>query len=217
MYQKKKTASFILSLLLVIFFAFGFSCCGLLSNDGSSGSETPPAPTVTVTLSKSELSIVNGQSATLTATVENTEETVEWTTEDDTKVRLEANGNSVTVVALAEGETTVTATVAGESASCEITITPAVKVILSQSKISIVKGLTATLAATVENTEETIVWTTEDNATVRIETNGNTVTVVALAEGETTVTATVAGVSISCEITVTSGDNIGEIPDEWKD
>ena len=118
---------------------------------------------------------------------------------------------------MAEGETTVTATVAGESASCEITITPAVKVILSQSKISIVKGLTATLAATVENTEETIVWTTEDNATVRIETNGNTVTVVALAEGETTVTATVAGVSISCEITVTSGDNIGEIPDEWKD
>ena len=82
MFAKRKFTGFIISLLLIVFVAFGFVSCKPTAKDSSTGTD------VVVTLSQNELSMAHLESATLTATVEGSENTVEWTAEDDTKIRL---------------------------------------------------------------------------------------------------------------------------------
>lgn len=75
-------------------------------------------------------------------------------------------------------------------------------VTLSETQLSLIKGATHTLTATVlpdDASDQTIVWTSSDEAVVTVD--GGVVT--ALAEGEASVTAECGGVAQSCEVTVT--------------
>ena len=80
-------------------------------------------PVDSVSLDKTELSLIEGGSETLTATVapgNATDKTVNWSSGDATIATVEQNGK---VTAVKEGHTTVTATAGGKSASCTVTVT----------------------------------------------------------------------------------------------
>lgn len=74
-----------------------------------------------VELNKTELTIYEGRSERLEATIkpEGTEAEIEWTTENTAVATVSEDG---TVSAAAAGSTTVTASAAGKSASCEVTV-----------------------------------------------------------------------------------------------
>lgn len=75
---------------------------------------------VTISLDKSSLQLEEWQSATLTATKTGTAQTVIWTSSDDEI----ASVNEVGVVhANKKGDATITASVAGKSATCAVTVT----------------------------------------------------------------------------------------------
>ena len=74
-----------------------------------------------VELNKTELTIYEGRSERLEATIkpEGAEAEIEWTTENAAVATVSEDG---TVSAAAAGSTTVTASAAGKSASCEVTV-----------------------------------------------------------------------------------------------
>ena len=174
MFAKRKFTGFIISLLLIVFVAFGFVSCKPTAKDSSTGTD------VVVTLSQNELSMAHLESATLTATVEGSENTVEWTAEDDTKIRLVEDGNTVTLLATAEGETSVTATVDGASASCVITITRASEVpvlIGVESSVAVLAAETLTLTPSVSFkgsvvSEATFTYTSDKASVVSVSEQG---------------------------------------------
>lgn len=89
---------------------------------------TPKWTELAITLSQSSLSIVQGGTATLTATVTPAtapDKTVTWSTSDSAIATID-NG---TVIAVAPGTATITAAVDGKSASCTVTVTAAGMVI----------------------------------------------------------------------------------------
>ena len=171
----------------------GLAACG----DGTVAVES-------VTLDQNTLSLEVGKTETLTATVapdDATDKTVTWTT-DNAEVATVANG---TVTAVAVGETVITATAGDKTATCSVTVTPAVVaadgITLNVSALSLEVGKTETLTATVapdNATDKTVTWTT-DNAEVATVANG---TVTAVAVGETVITAKTGDKSATCSIVV---------------
>ncbi len=108
-------------------------------------------PTTGVTLSKDTLALVNGNSGTLTATVEPSEasQSVTWASSNTAVATVDENG---TVTAVGAGEATITATAAvaaegGEkpSASCTVTVMePTYTVTLNPNEGTIADGKTVT-------------------------------------------------------------------------
>ncbi|HJA94989.1 MAG TPA: Ig-like domain-containing protein [Firmicutes bacterium] len=171
----------------------GLAACG----DGTVAVES-------VTLDQNTLSLEVGKTETLTATVtpdNATDKTVTWTT-DDAEVATVENG---TVTAVAVGEAVITATAGDKTATCSVTVTPAVVaadgITLNVSALSLEVGKTGTLTATVtpdNATDKTVTWTT-DNAEVATVENG---TVTAVAVGETVITAKAGDKTATCSIVV---------------
>ena len=108
-------------------------------------------PTTGVTLDKTTLALVNGNSGTLTATVEPSEasQSVTWASSNTAVATVDENG---TVTAVGAGEATITATAAvaaegGEkpSASCTVTVMePTYTVTLNPNEGTIADGKTVT-------------------------------------------------------------------------
>lgn len=171
----------------------GLAACG----DGTVAVES-------VTLDQNTLSLEVGKTETLTATVapdDATDKTVKWTT-DDAEVATVEDG---TVTAVAVGEAVITATAGDKTATCSVTVTPAVVaadgITLNVSALSLEVGETGTLTATVtpdNATDKTVTWTT-DNAEVATVENG---TVTAVAVGEAVITAKAGDKSATCSVVV---------------
>ncbi|MCD8209093.1 MAG: pectinesterase family protein, partial [Bacteroidales bacterium] len=79
-----------------------------------------------VTLDRTSLSLYVDETDYLTATVEMTigdfEGTYEWSTSDETIVRVEGSGNGATVIAVNEGTATIIVTAGEKSAVCVVTV-----------------------------------------------------------------------------------------------
>jgi len=159
-----------------------------------------------VTLSKTELSLVKGATATLTATVapsDATNKKITWSS-TNTSVATVENG---TVTAVFAGNATITVTTedGNHTATCEVTVTvPVTGVTLSQTELSLVKGATATLSATVvpaDATNKKVTWSSTNTAVATVE-NG---TVTAVSGGNATITVTTedGNHTATCEVTVT--------------
>lgn len=169
---------------------------------------TPEVVAESVTLSQTSLTLKEGETAALTATVKPdnaVDKTVTWST-DNEAVATVADG---TVTAKAEGTATITvSTVNGKTADCTVTVKKNIVnptgISLSQTALSLKAGQTAVLTATVapENaTDKTVTWSS-DNTNVATVANG---TVTAIANGTATVTAsTVNGKTATCTVTVTT-------------
>ena len=157
-----------------------------------------------VSLDKTEISLEEGEEATLIATVnpENaTDKTVTWKTSDASKATVE-DGK---VKAIQEGETTITATAGEKSASCKVTITKKVIAVefitLNKTELTLVKGESETLVATVkpdDATDKNVTWSSS-NADVAIVENGK---VTALGGGTATIEAKAGNKKAVCEVVV---------------
>ena len=156
-----------------------------------------------VTLDKTSLSLTEGETATLTATVKPanaTDKVVKWSS-SDTDI-LTVFGGKVTAVAA--GVATVTAEAGGKSATCEIQVNKKIEVesvTLDEEKITIAIGETVTLTATVKPDDaydKTVTWSTSDTEVAAIK-NG---TVTGLAEGTAVITATAGEQAASCIVKV---------------
>ena len=166
-----------------------------------------------VTINKSTLSLVEGSSETLSATItpENaTNKTVLWTS-SNTAVATVLNGK---VTAKSAGTAVITATTAdgGYTASCTVTVTEKAPTVISvtgvtlnKSAVSLEEGKTETLTATVLPTNATnkdVTWKSSAPGVASVS-NG---VVTALKAGTAVITVTTAdgGFTASCTVTVTA-------------
>ena len=159
-----------------------------------------------ISLNKDKLSLVEGKSETLTATVtpsNATNKSVTWTS-SDTKVATVSNGK---VTAVKAGTATITAkTSNGKTATCTVTVkkktVSATGISLNKTKLSLVKGSSATLTATItpsNATDKSVTWTSS-NTSIATVSKGK---VTAVKAGTATITAkTSNGKTATCTVTV---------------
>lgn len=168
-------------------------------------------PVTGVTLDKTELSLLTGETGTLTATVQPdtaTDKSVTWASDDQTVATVDQSG---TVTAVAPGTATVTATTAdgGHTARCVVTVTrPVTGVTLDKTELSLFTGNTETLTATVQPADATnrdVTWSSSDDTVATVDKNG---IVSAVGAGEATITVTTAegGYTAACLVQVTQSE-----------
>ena len=170
--------------------------------------EAPIVEVTEITLSETEKALTEGETFTLTATVNPADATnpaIEWSSSDVAVATVDENG---VVTAVAEGEATITATSVADptkTASCKVVVKkPFVAVdgiTLSETTAKLEIGSTITLTATVspENaTEPAVTWST-DNAAVATVEDG---VVTAVGAGEAVITAKAGGMTAECKVTV---------------
>lgn len=176
-------------------------------------------PVTGLTVSPATLEMLPGGTAGLTATVtpaNATDRNVTWTSSDRSVVSVDPDG---IVKALKSGLATVSASCAGKSASCSVkVITLTESLTLDKTELSLRKGETASLNATVyppDATDKDVSWTSSDPDVVSVDANGS---LLALRQGEATVTASCAGKTASCRVTVrdsASGGHEGTGHENW--
>ena len=159
-----------------------------------------------VELDNSTLSLVEGDSAQLKATVsplQATDRTVTWSSSDEAVASVDANGK---VTALTPGTATITATAGDQSATCEITVSKRIvdvtSVSLDHPTLVIQLEDSAQLTATVspdDATDKTVSWSSSDATVASVDANGK---VTALKIGTATITAKAGDQSATCKVTV---------------
>ncbi|MDE6479810.1 MAG: Ig-like domain-containing protein, partial [Muribaculaceae bacterium] len=142
-----------------------------------------------------ELSLIEDETATLTATVvpENaTDKSMTWTSSDTTIVTVDANGN---VTAVKAGTATITATSSNEKvATCSVTVSTkiieATGITLNETSVELKVGEYVELVATVEpanTTDKTLEWISSNETVAIVDSEGN---VKAVGIGTVTIRAT---------------------------
>ena len=174
-----------------------FSC-------GEGNKQAPQVAVTSISLNQTTLTLIEGESSTLSATVspsDATDKTVTWAS-SNVHVATVTGGK---VTALSEGTSTITASCSGKSATCAVTVQkkviPVTSVSLSKSSLSLVEGESSTLTATVspsDATDQTVTWTSSNTAVAKVD--GGKVT--AVKEGTATITASCGGKSATCTVTV---------------
>lgn len=173
-------------------------------------------PVTSVTLTPETLSIEEGKTAGLTATISPANATTQqhsWASENGKIAKAYGETlNTAKVTAIGVGKTTITYTIGGKEASCEVTVTPRTisveSITLNKTQLSLVKGATETLAATVlptTATDKAVTWKSSDTAVATVE-NG---VVTAVAAGNATITAKAGEKTATCAVTVTNPSNSG--------
>lgn len=169
-----------------------------------------PVPVAAVTITPETADIAQGDSLQLSAVVRDsaggvlTDRTVSWTSSDPTRVVVSSAG---LVTALAAGGATVTATVEGATDNADIRVVARVAgVTIPQGDLILVPGGALQLEAVPRDpggnvlAGRTVTWASGDSASVSVSPDGF---VLALAEGTTTIGATVQGVSGRITVRVT--------------
>ena len=161
-----------------------------------------------VSLNKSSMTLEEGSSETLIATVvpsDAEDRDVQWRSNNASVATVDGNGR---VTAVSAGTATISAeTNNGKRASCTVTVVPRVveisSVTLNKASLSLVKGTSETLIATISPsnaTNKTIVWSSSNTAVATVNSSGR---VTAVDAGTATITATSSnGKSASCRVTV---------------
>ena len=186
----------------------------LTSGTYSGGSEPVTVVNVTgVKLNKSSITLEEGKSETLTATVEPTDATdksVSWKSSDEKVAKVDNNGK---VTAIGAGSTTITVTTTdgSKTATCSVTVTAVANPVavtgvkLDKTALTIEAGKSATLTATVEPgnaTKQGVTWTSSNTKAATVDSNGK---VTGVAEGSATIEVKTddGGKTASCAVTVT--------------
>lgn len=173
-------------------------------------------PVTSVTLAPETLSIEEGKTAGLTATISPANATTQqhsWASENGKIAKAYGETlNTAKVTAIGVGKTTITYTIGGKEASCEVTVTPRTisveSITLNKPQLSLVKGATETLTATVlptTATDKTVIWESGDTAVATVKDG----IVTAVAAGNATITATAGEKTATCAVTVTNPSNSG--------
>ena len=163
-----------------------------------------PVPVSGITLDKTSVELLEGETITLKATIEPsnaTDKTVAWSTSDATIATVDDNGF---VKAIKVGKVTITAKAGDKTATCEVTVrpVPVSGIVLDKTTIELFEGETTTLKATVSPdnaTDKTVVWSTSDASIATVDNNG---VVKAIKVGKVTITAKAGDKTATCEVTV---------------
>lgn len=166
---------------------------------------TVTVPVESVALDRTNVTLEEGQSTTLTVTIspnDADEKTVTWSSSDISVATV--SGGIVT--AIKEGETTITASVGDKSATCKVLVQKKVvavtSVTLNITSLELEIGQSETLIATVkpdDATDKSVTWSSSDATVVRVEQNGN---VTALKSGVVSIIAKAGEISATCKVTV---------------
>lgn len=147
----------------------------------------------TIQLNRTSVSLENGESARLTATVSTGHE-VTWKSDKTSVVSVDETGK---ITAKKPGSATITATADKTSASCKVTVkSPKLK--LNKTAVSMYRRekVKLTLSSTSGSTPK---WKSNKTSVATVDKNG---VVTAVKNGTAIITVTVDGVSKTCEVTV---------------
>lgn len=159
-------------------------------------------PVSAIVLDKTSLSLAQGSSETLKATVlpsDATDKAVKWSSGNPSVATVDQNGR---VTAVNPGDATITASAGDVSATCEVSVfIPVTSITLNSSNVTLKVSETALLEATVlpeDATDKNVTWysSNPDVATV----DGGRITAVGF--GQTVITAQVGTLSADCLVTV---------------
>lgn len=160
-----------------------------------------------VSLDQTSLSLPIGETATLTATVSPSnaaDKTVTWSSSDPSVATVDEKG---TVLAVKEGNATITAKAGDKTATCAVTVTKAVvavtSVTLNYTSITLNYSSVVRLSATVypdNATDKTVTWSSSNAGVVYVTANG---LVSGVREGSATITAKAGDASATCFVFVT--------------
>ena len=185
-------------------------------------------PVSDVTLNKTELTLTEGESETLTATVKPdnaTDKTLSWSSSDATVASVDDNGK---VTALKAGTATITVKTkdGGKTAACAVSVKTKViavtGVTLNKTELTLTEGNSETLSATVKPdnaTDKTVSWTSSDATVASVDDNGK---VTALKAGTATITVKTKDgeKTATCKVTVVpsslSGGHEGTGQEIWQ-
>ena len=191
------------------------------TNDGGYTAEctvTVTTPVTGVSLNRTTLTLMEGNSETLTASVapeDADDQTVTWSSSDESVASVDANGK-VTAVHAGTATITVTTTDGSFTAECTVTVKEAGSTVLvtgvelDKEEITLRVGKSETLTATVlpEDAEDkSVTWSSSDEAVAKVDQSGK-VTAVAdtgiaqPAEAVITVTTNDGGYTAQCIVKV---------------
>ena len=160
-------------------------------------------PVTSISLDLSTLSLTKGESKTLVATVSPANATYKqiiWASSDPNVASVNSEGK---VSAVAKGNATITAQVDEVKATCAVTVTvPVESITLNKTELTLKKGESETLVATVkpdDATEHTVTWTSSNSNMASVDANGK---VTALSGGNVTIAAKAGGKSVVCMVVV---------------
>lgn len=188
---------------------------GRLGNAFVQGTNYPVIriPATGIALDKENISLSVGATQELVATVipsVATNKNVTWTSNHPEIATVE-NG---VVTAVAAGEATITATTedGNNVATCTVTVaTPVTAVTLDKTTLSIKRGNTETLTATVEPEDasnKNVTWASDNEAVATVDENG-VVTAVSAGTANITITTVDGEKTATCVVTVTNPSSSG--------
>ena len=161
-------------------------------------------PVTSLTLDRTTLTMTEGDTQTLTATVkpdDATDKTVTWTSSNTSVATVD--GGKVTAVA--PGTATITAKAGDKTTTCAVTVekkvVPVTSLTLDRTTLTMTEGDTQTLNATVKPdnaTDKTVTWTSSNTSVATVD--GGKVT--AVAPGTATITAKAGDKTATCAVTV---------------
>ena len=163
-----------------------------------------------VTLDRIELTLTEGETGTLTATVrpDNADnKKVKWSS-DKTEIATVDGAGKVTAVKAGEAVVTVTTEDGGKTASCKVTVkakaVSVTEVTLDKTELTLTEGETETLTATVrpDNADNKKVKWSSDKTEIATVDGAGKVTAVKAGEAVVTVTTEDGGKTASCKVTV---------------
>ncbi len=182
------------------------------------GGGTPTVSVTNITLDKTEITLTEGETQQLTATVSPsnaTNKTVTWTSSDENVATVNEEG---LVTAVKAGTATITAKAGEKTATCTVTVNekvveeepkpeeptvvPVTEITLNQSTLDLEVEETATLTATVspeDATDKAVTWTSSDENVATVNEEG---LVTAVKAGTATITAKAGEVTATCTVTV---------------
>ena len=149
--RRLKRSKIILSLCMMLTMLFAtaiFASC-----EKAEDSDSDPSSSETISLSQEQVTLDLFESATIFATKTNTDEAVTFKSSEESVVELKVDGDSVTLIAKAEGEATVTAKVGKASAEVAVTVTDSglrPYITLSAATADITEGKTYSINASVQ-------------------------------------------------------------------
>jgi len=155
-----------------------------------------------VVLDKTELSLMIGESVTLTADVDYTGSiipSVVWSSSNEAVITV---SNSGVVNALKAGTAVITATASNKSASCTVTVTDDLEIKLNVKQLDMLVGDRFTLSADVHfsgNNIPAVIWASDNQPVIIVSSDG---VLSALKAGTAVITASILGKSASCTVTV---------------
>jgi uncharacterized protein YjdB len=150
-----------------------------------------------VVLDKTSVSIERNDTLKLSATTSNGS-AVTWKSSKKSIATIDENG---TIIGIKPGSTTITAKADGSTATCILTVkSPTIK--LDKTKVKLYRNQTVKLSASVSS-KVNPTWKSNKKSVAIVDETG---TITAIKNGTAIITATVDGVSKTCEVTVMKPD-----------